>query len=231
MGASRYPGAIWVPGPRGRVSGSPQPKHGAIYHSMVGKARPADTAHSWHFSIFKSGRIEQHYGANAWCWHAGDRDDPAGDISNNRDLIGIEHEGGPPGNFGEPLTPAQIASDIRLTYWLVQEDHIHNLTRIGSHRGLWEHNEIRATACPSNRIKWVLIIAGVKRLVEGEMEMAKTYRVSGSNTVYVHTGTEIKTVKSGAALTRLKQEGLIPAKAKVISAGRLKQLQADVLQA
>ena len=77
------------------------------------------------------------------------------------------------------------------------------------------------------------IIAGVKRLVEGEMDtMAKTYKVAGSNTVYVHTGTEIRTVKSGAALARLKEEGLIPAgRAKLISAARLKILQADVLQA
>ncbi len=231
MGASRYPGAIWVPGPRGRVSGPQQPKHGAIYHSMVGSSRPADTAHSWHFSIFYTGRIEQHYACNAWCWHAGDRDDPAGDISNNRDLIGIEHEGGRIGNTREPLTPAQVASDIRLTYWLLEEDHIHKLTRIGPHRGLWEHNEIRATACPSNRIPWVPIIAGVKRLVEGEMEMAKTFIVQGSGTVYVHNGSSIKVVRDASALKRLKAEGLIPQRAKKVSATYIRQLQKDLLQA
>ena len=232
MRAPWYPGAVRVDGPRGRVSGPPQEKHGAIYHSMVGRSRPAQTANSWQFGIFKNGRIEQYYRADAWCWHAGDRDDPGSDITNNRDLLGIEHEGGPAGNHGEPLTPAQVASDIRLTAWLVAEQHIHKLTRSGPHRGLWEHNEVRATACPSGRIPWGTIIAGVKALApEEDADMAKTFKVAGSNTVYVHTGTEIRTVKSGPALTRLKQEGLIPARAKVITLGRLKQLQADVLQA
>ena len=66
---------------------------------------------------------------------------------------------------------------------------------------------------------------------EEEKDMAKTYVVSGSRKVYVHTGTEIKTVRNGSALTRLKEEGLIPQRAKTISAARLRQLQEDLLQA
>ncbi len=217
--ASWYPGAIRVLGPRGRVSGSQQPKHGAIYHSMVGSVRPAQTAHSWHFSVFKTGRIEQHYPAKAWCWHAGDRDDPAGDISNNRDLIGIEHEGGRLSNVREPLTTAQVAADIRLTAWLVKEDHIHKLTRIGSHRGLWEHNEIRNTACPSGRIPWVRIIAGVQAIEGGGLGMATAFRVAGQGTtVWLWNGTELSKYSSGAAFARDKRLKLISAKTPILVA-------------
>ena len=155
-----YPQAIRRDGPAGRVSGPPQEKHGAIYHSMVGKARPQQTGNSWQFGVFKDGLVEQYYPVTAWCWHSGDRDDPGSDITNNRDLFGIEHEGGPVGNESEPLTARQLAATIELTKWALAEGHIHDLTRTGPHRGLWEHREVRATACPSERFTpiWDTII-------------------------------------------------------------------------
>ncbi len=161
-----YPGAVRLLGPAGRISGPPQPKHGAIYHSMVGRSRPADSTNSWQFGVFKDGHVEQYYPVTAWCWQAGDRDDPGSDITNNRDLFGIEHEGGPVGNYSEPLTPKQLTATIELTKWAVAEGHIHNLTRTGAHRGLWEHNEIRATACPSGRIPWSTIIARARKEID-----------------------------------------------------------------
>ncbi len=82
MSSLWYPGAVRVPGPAGRVSGSPQPKHGAVYHSMVGSVTVAQTAVSWHFTVFKDGRVQQHYAVTAWCWHAGNRE-------RTRDLFGI----------------------------------------------------------------------------------------------------------------------------------------------
>ncbi len=229
MRAPWYPGAARVDGPAGRTSGPPQRKYGAVYHSMVGRVRPAQTAVSWHFSIFKTGRIEQHYRADAWCWHSGDRDDPPGEISNNRDLIGIEHEGGPLGNTREPLTPAQVASDIRLTAWLLAEGHIGNLNRTGPKRGLWEHNEIRSTACPSGRIVWVPIIAGVKLLQEDAF-MAVLLKVTGQGTrVWVHSGGTLTRVQNAPAMARLRAHGIVSkSPIKVISASQFRALQTDL---
>ena len=205
-----YPGAVRRPGPTGRVSGPPQPKHGAVYHSMVGLGRPEDTANSWQFGVFKDGHVEQYYVVTAWCWQSGDRDDPGSDITNNRDLFGIEHEGGPAGNESEPLTAKQLAATIELTKWAVAEGHIHKLTRTGPHRGLWEHNEMRATACPSGRIPWRIII---QRAQKEEEAMAFAFKVTGrGNTVFVDTGTDIRRVASGAALGRMKKHGVVPDK-------------------
>src|SRR3990172_7123210 len=152
--------AAWCPfatrrdGPASKVSGPAQQKRGAVYHSIVGSYSSAlagldnmAVQKSWHFTVLKDGRVFQHFPAAAWAWHCGDRDDPSGEISNNRDLIGIEHEGGPEGNESEPLTESQLEASARLTAWLVAEGHIPNLGRSGPSRGFWEHNEIVATSC------------------------------------------------------------------------------------
>ena len=159
-----YPRATEALGPTWKVSGPPHPKRGAVYHSMVGtyssakaKMDGTDKA-SWHFSVLQNGQVYQHYPVNVWAWHCGDRDDPEGEITNNRDLIGIEHEGGPLGNTSEPLTDAQLDASAELTAWLLAEGHISNLSRIGQTRGLWEHREMYATACPSGRIPWARLV-------------------------------------------------------------------------
>ncbi len=224
-----YPRAIRRDGPAGRVSGPRTPKYGAIYHSMVGKVRPAQTGHSWQFSVFKNGTVEQHYPVTAWCWHSGDRDDPAGDITNNRDLFGIEHEGGPIGNESEPLTARQLAATIDLTAWAIAEGHISNLSRSGDRRGLWEHNEIpeASTACPSNRIPWGVII---ERATKEEDSMAALFKVSGRGSkVWVHSGASIHRVESGAALTRLRKLKAVPdTPAPTISEAEFKRLKEDL---
>jgi N-acetyl-anhydromuramyl-L-alanine amidase AmpD len=184
VGAMRelwYPAATRDIGPPNKVSGPPSLKKGAVYHSMVGAFAAArarlfgsDTA-SWHFSVLKNGAVYQHYPVNAWAWHCGDRDDPAPEITNNRDLIGIEHEGGPPGNTSEPLTEAQLEASATLTSWLLAERHIGNLSRIGETRGLWEHREMYATACPSGRIPWARLVNLVTQTSE-EDEMTDAER-------------------------------------------------------
>ncbi len=223
-----YPGATRLDGPAGRVSGPPQPKHGGVYHSMVGRSRPADTANSWQFGVFKDGHVEQYYSVRAWCWQAGDRDDPGNDITNNRDLFGIEHEGGPNGNLSEPLTPRQLTATINLTKWAVAEGHIHKLTRTGPHRGLWEHNEIRATACPSGRFTpiWDTIIERAQE----EETMAALFKIVGrGDKVWVHSGTSVHRVESGAALNRLRRLKVVPdTAAPTISEAEFKRLKEDL---
>ena len=91
------------------------------------------------------------------------------------------------------------------------------------------HKHVHATACPGRRMWEILPQMSFDK--EEEDNVAKTYVVSGSRKVYVHTGTEIRVVRNGSALTRLKEEGLIPQRAKTISAARLRQLQEDLLQA
>ncbi|KKN83868.1 hypothetical protein LCGC14_0295210 [marine sediment metagenome] len=170
-----FPGARRDPGPAWKVSGQPHPKKGTVYHSMVGSWASAvavlngSEESSWQFSILKSGETLQHYEVTAWAWHCGDRDDPAGEISNNRDLDGIEFEGGPIGNESEPLTEAQVAAAIKLTAWLLEQGHLPNLRRTGDNRGRWEHNEIIPTACPSHRIPHQKIQQGVVDLEEDDM--------------------------------------------------------------
>jgi N-acetyl-anhydromuramyl-L-alanine amidase AmpD len=102
---------------------------------------------SWHFSVTKAGTVYQHYRVDEITWHAGS---PRW----NQALIGIEHEGGAPGNESEPLTPAQRDASVALVRWLSAQ-HGFPLTRRVS---LWEHNEVAPpadpTSCPSHRIPW-----------------------------------------------------------------------------
>ncbi len=170
-----YPGAKRIPGPPGRVSGPQQNKHGVVIHSMVGVGRPTDPGqqNSWQIGIFQDGVVEQYYPVTAWNWHSGDRDDPGSDISNNRDLWGIEEEGGTNGDESEPWTGPQLRSTARVIAWGVREDHIRDLEL---RSGLWEHNWIpeASTACPSNRNPWGLLIPMVKNLLldeEDEMDV------------------------------------------------------------
>ncbi|MCR4341716.1 MAG: N-acetylmuramoyl-L-alanine amidase [Gemmatimonadaceae bacterium] len=151
-----FPGGTWRPGPRSKQSypGIVLNKAvGVILHSMVGsfasamaRLDSADRA-SWQFSVCQDGRVYQHYDSLAVTWHAGSQ------VWNGR-LIGIEHEGGAPGNESEPLTDAQKAASVALVRWLAKT-HGFPLVRYDGHSGaLFEHNQVYATACPSGRISW-----------------------------------------------------------------------------
>ena len=151
-----FPGGTWRPGPKSK-QGYPgtavNAAKGVILHSMVGsfasamaRLDSADRA-SWAFSVCQDGRVYQHYDSLAVTWHAGSP------VWNGR-LIGIEHEGGPPGNEGEPLTAPQKAASVALVRWLAKT-HGFPLVRYDGHSGaLLEHNQVYATACPSGRIPW-----------------------------------------------------------------------------
>lgn len=143
----RYPGAIWEPGPpanRGYDGVLTHPKDGAVLHSADGNFvtgnKPRDImiarGVSWHFTIYKNGRIGQSYEVETICWHAGQR-------AANFSKVGIEHEG------TGPLTPEQLAASVQLTRWLSA-----SLGFPMDRSALHEHNEFFPTACPSGRIPW-----------------------------------------------------------------------------
>ena len=159
MASRYYPGAIQRPGPAGKVYPNVNTVEGVIMHSMQGNYEPGATsvlydesvsntnayrAACWHFSILRDGTVYQHYALDACPFHAGNGVD-------NRRLIGIEHEGGPPWNLSEPLTEAQIVAGIALVRWIAQQAEWPDLAR---HVRLLEHNETTATVCPSGRIPW-----------------------------------------------------------------------------
>lgn len=147
-----YPDATQRAGPGWKQAYPPIYKNacrGVVCHSMVGSYAGAmgrldsqDRA-SWHFSITKAGTVYQHYDTEVVAWHAGTP-------QWNQKLIGIEHEGGAPGNESEPLTAAQVAASTALVRWLSLQ---HGFPRVRG-VGLFEHRELYATACPSGRIPW-----------------------------------------------------------------------------
>lgn len=154
-----YPGAVQSPAPVGKMYPEENTVEGVIMHSMQGSWIGAQSvlydetvdinnryrAACWHFSILKSGLVLQHYALNMSVFHAGTG-------KNNRRLIGVEHEGGPPGNLSEPLTEAQILAGIDLLLWIKKAAEWKELSRSST---LWEHNEATSTACPSHRIPWI----------------------------------------------------------------------------
>ena len=153
-----YPQAIQMPGPPGKVYPEENTVEGVIMHSMQGDYTPGATsvlfdetvianryrAACWHFSILKDGTVYQHYALDKAPFHAGNG-------LNNRRLIGVEHEGGPPGNLSEPLTEAQVAAGVALLRWMATQAQWRELSRATT---LWEHNESTGTVCPSGRIEW-----------------------------------------------------------------------------
>ena len=158
--AQRYfPGAIQMPGPQGKVYPEGNTVEGVVMHSMQGDYEPGATsvlfdesvsntnayrAASWHFSILRDGTVYQHYGLDQAPFHAGSG-------LNNRRLIGVEHEGGPPGNLSEPLTEPQVAAGVALLRWMAAQAGWPALSRATT---LWEHREATSTVCPSGRIPW-----------------------------------------------------------------------------
>ena len=144
----------------------PHQKRGLVAHSMAG-ALPAalgglDNAArraSWTFSNPKSGPLLQHYplGSNTWA---------SGSAEANSRYTSVEHEGGGPGNEGEPLTENQIDNLVKLIRWLSEQDGwtpIRPGSSSDTSATLWEHKEMirfgsAPTACPSGRIPWAEVL-------------------------------------------------------------------------
>lgn len=142
------------PGPEFKQYPTPNAVAGVVLHSMVGgmvaamgELMRADRKASWCFSVAKNGVVYQHYPLTASTWHAGSQ-------RWNEKLVGIEHEGGPPGNESEPLTQAQLEASVALVRWIAQQGGW-TPSRTTA-QTLYEHNEVSptTTACPSDRIPW-----------------------------------------------------------------------------
>ncbi len=167
----RFPKATWIPSPnfgypRGthgqlRTKIQQAGKSGEFWHSQQGRQAVAirmfqnpDLEISAHFLIPKVGKPVQMVDSNDPAWHAG------GFIA-NIGYHGFEFEGGPPGNLREPLTPSQIVWGVEITHWLRQ---VHGTpTRYVRKDTLWEHNEVKNTACPSGRIPWAKVIVALEK--------------------------------------------------------------------
>jgi hypothetical protein len=148
---------------------------------------------SAHFLYPKVGKPVQMVDSGDPAWHAGN-------YLANLHYHGFEFEGGPPGNLSEPLTANQIAWGVKVTHWLRD---VHNTPLIYVRRDtLWEHNEVKNTACPSGRIPWLRIIQALK-----EDDMQKdllSHKASGQS--YVLDG-PYKVHVGPAWLTGLKAMG------------------------
>lgn len=187
------PWATWYPGPTDKINTGARWGKGAVLHSSEGSLDGAlrrlmdPTAEvSWTFTNALDGRLFQHYNTLAQCWHA--------HAYGNVRFIGIEHENaytnGRPNH--DPITDAQLATDIRL------------LREIGEAEGwdgyvlrdtLWEHNWIpgNSTQCPSGRIRWDELIAGLAPSKDTPLTIGVYLRNGGDQgTIYqVPAGDEI----------------------------------------
>ena len=138
-------------------------REGLVYHSMEGSlsvalrmlANPA-LQKSWTFSNPKHGQLIQHYAVGKHTWANGSRE-------SNEKFVSCENEG----VAGEPLTQSQIDNLVELTVWAYTTQEWTTLTRRIS---MWEHKELQrfgspATACPSDRIPWSIIIARAEKII------------------------------------------------------------------
>lgn len=175
-----YPAAEYDPAPRDKRWGQENARAGVILHSMVGgwgsaRSRLMDPNQqaSWHYSVLKDGRVLAHYDLSDSPWHGGS-------YQNNVRLIGIEHEGGAPGQFDEPLTPSQLSASIDLVWWIASQcgwtpSRYDNKT-------LFEHREVHATQCPSGRIPWERYLIDPAPFGEDEPEV-KTRALDQAETI------------------------------------------------
>ena len=155
--------AIIYPGPAAK-SGYPGIKdsnaQGVVYHSAEGSAASLlalvtnlDRQASWTASNMKDGKFYQHYPVTRIVWTNGSKE------ANIR-FRGVESEG----RAGEALTDLQTDNLIRCA-----EDMRDFFKWPGFRRNIeaWEHNQMTAfgaaaTACPSGRIPWDKIMAGME---------------------------------------------------------------------
>jgi len=142
-----------LPDIKGEVKHSAEGSYLALLATLNHPTRTA----SWHFSVSKSGHVAQHYPLESVCWHAGG-------FSQNLNYIGIEHEG----KAGEILTTAQVLATVHISLDIRR---LAGLTAPPAIKiNLWEHNWLSATACPSNRIPWTVIISKIKSEEEEKEE-------------------------------------------------------------
>lgn len=139
---------------------------------------------SWTFTIAKSGRKFQHYPLESITWHCGKRGD--WNTPGNVTLVGIEHEGGAPGNESEPLTWEQEGASVKLS---------HDIRRLCSRVranapmprvNLFEHNWLSATACPSGRINWNKKVEGILALEPGPGALSARRLIRMINTTRIY---------------------------------------------
>ena len=170
---TRIPGTTWRPGPP-QKAGYPTKQsrtlaeiQGEIKHSMEGSLaaalgeldNPARQA-SWTLSVPLTGAPLQHYELEAVTWHGGSQ-------NANVKYIGIEHEGkaGTPLNAHQTAVTTELSRQIRLLCPAVAANPPQRQVN------LWEHRELSSTACPSNRIPWDTIIAGLTAPAIEEVDM------------------------------------------------------------
>lgn len=161
--------AIRDPGPPERQNGGRNTLKIFVPHSAEGywphlrTVLWGDRGSSWFASNLRDGRFIQHYSIYAQTWTSG-----SGYPNNNG--LAWENEG----VQGEPFTPAQTENCIRvirevsaLTGMTAWRRPVNSLDKDAQ---LYEHNECTRwgslpTACPSHRVPWPRIIAGL----EGDM--------------------------------------------------------------
>ena len=145
-------------GPPEKVNSGVNPVSGLVCHSADGFegglwAQLANAPVSWHLTNLFDGSLYQHYPLTARCWHA---------TAFNQAYVGIEHEG----RGSVPLTPAQVATTKRvideLAAWKGWEPK-RPAAKGDLTATLYEHREViwfggTATACPSGRIPWDLLL-------------------------------------------------------------------------
>lgn len=190
-----------VPGPADKVYGVPNAGIGYIPHSAVGyysgwasRLFSADRLANGDYSVYAAvschgwiaydGTVKQHYPFTASCWASGSR-------YPNTHFIAFENEGGfrP---VDEPLTEAQVASNVRiireLAAWRGWGGFRRPSHALDTAANLYEHRECvrwgsAPTACPSGRIPWARILAGLADEPLAAAEAADVYVVAPGDTL------------------------------------------------
>ena len=219
----RFPGATWIPSPNfgyprgthGQLASNIQKanKSGEFWHSQQGRQAVAirmfqnpATEISAHFLFPKVGKPVQMVDSSDPVWHTGN-------YLANLHFHGFEFEGGPPGNLSEPLMANQIAWGVKVTHWLRG---VHGTPSVYVRRDtLWEHNEVKNTACPSGRIPW----AGVITALEEDDDMLKFIKRASVGTVFATDGIYKWGIPSMAMLRELKAKGLATGDIQTVSDG------------
>jgi N-acetyl-anhydromuramyl-L-alanine amidase AmpD len=126
-------------------------------HGALARFENPDNRGSAHIIINLDGPPWQFIDFDDAAWHAGGYIPGLGEFA-NLFAWGLEFEGGYP--TANPITDYQVDIAIDLLRWLPFEYRFHwqAVRRVD----LWEHREVYPTACPSDRIRWPEIIAGLK---------------------------------------------------------------------
>ncbi len=151
-----YPGAEIRLGPENKTYGT-KDVFGITGHSsegnfagdMVMLDRQERPRVSWTIYNPRSGPMLQHYPFNAITWHTGSR--------RSWGTIGVETEG----FAGEPLTASQNGNMIEFLGWCRQN---FGWAVLGLNVHIFEHNFWVATACPSHRYLWDVLLPAANEI-------------------------------------------------------------------